>query len=460
MTLKHFEPWSPIGQDVFDTRKAAHLLRRAGFGGTAEQVSRAVADGLEATVEGLFDEAADEEKEFGRTFEAIAGPFIDFDEVDQLRAWWVYRMVRTRVPLREKLTLFWHGHFATGFEKVNDARLMARQVDTIRRLAWGNFRDLVLAMAKDPAMLVWLDGESSTKAHPNENFARELMELFTCGIGHYTEADVQAAARAFTGWHRDGAEFVFHPDEHDPGRKTVPGQDGPVRRRRHHGPPDPAPGHAPADRRQAPPLLRLARARPRGDRRGRRAAGADPARHQVVPPRAVPVALLLLGPCYRKRISSPAEFAVGAVRTLGSDGPRPQVAEQMNEMGQALLEPPNVKGWDGETEVDQLQHLGRPDHLRPGDLPARERGPVRGEPRPLGDRPRHAQGARRGRRPPGRCPPPGRPPPGDPPGPGRLPPGRRRWPALASLPRRRRGPGQKTRALLALMLALPEYHAC
>jgi uncharacterized protein (DUF1800 family) len=98
---------------------------------------------------------------------------------------------------------------------------MHRQIETIRRLAGGSFRDLVLAMARDPAMLVYLDGQSNTKEHPNENFARELMELFTCGIGHYTEKDVQEAARAFSGWHREGGEFVFKTEDHDAGRKKL-----------------------------------------------------------------------------------------------------------------------------------------------------------------------------------------------------------------------------------------------
>ena len=135
-------------------------------------------------------------------------------------------MMTTRAPLREKLTLFWHGHFATGSEKVDSPRLMHQQIETIRRHAWGNFRDLTLAIARDPAMVVWLDGESNTKEHPNENFARELMELFTCGIGHYTETDVQEGARAFTGWHREGAEFVFQADDHDVGRKQFLGKSG------------------------------------------------------------------------------------------------------------------------------------------------------------------------------------------------------------------------------------------
>ncbi len=113
-----------------------------------------------------------------------------------------------------------------------------RQIETIRRHAWGNFRDLTLAMARDPAMLVWLDGESSTKEHPNENFAREPMEyLFTCGIGHYTEKDVQRPP-AFTGWHRDGAAFTFNADAHDSGRKHF--QNRQDRRHRRHRHPDAA----------------------------------------------------------------------------------------------------------------------------------------------------------------------------------------------------------------------------
>src|SRR5262249_2684236 len=104
--------------------------------------------------------------------------------------------------------------------------LMHQQCETLRRLAWGNFRELVLAVSRDPAMLVYLDGETSTKANPNENFARELMELFTLGVGHYTEKDVREAARAFTGWHRDNARYNFDAEAHDDGDKTVLGHTG------------------------------------------------------------------------------------------------------------------------------------------------------------------------------------------------------------------------------------------
>jgi uncharacterized protein (DUF1800 family) len=350
MRSTHFAPWSPTEGDPFDARKAAHLLRRAGFGSSPAQVERAVSEGLEATVEGLFDEAEDESKRFAQTFEAIAGQLVDFSDVDQLRGWWAYRMATTAVPLREKLALFWHGHFATSIDKVEDAHLMHRQVETLRRLAWGNFRDLVLAIARDPAMIAYLDGESNTKAHPNENFGRELMELFTCGIGNYTEADVKAAARAFTGWHREGAEFAFKADEHDGARKQFLGKSG-----KFDG------GdvveilieHPATPRRIAAKLLRFF-------------ATPDPSPEVVDEAAEVFVRTRLdvkwflrelfqsryffSRDCIRTRISSPAEFVIGTIRTLGVRWAGAQLAEQLSSMGQALFAPPNVKGWDGETK--------------------------------------------------------------------------------------------------------------
>ena len=349
MSPTHFAPWSPGVDDPFDSRKAAHLLRRSGFGASPDEIARAVKDGLEATVEGLFDEAEDESRLFAQTFEAIAGQFADFSEVDQLRGWWAYRMVKTRAPLREKLALFWHGHFATSIEKVEDAHLMSRQVDTIRRLAWGNFRELVLAIARDPAMIAYLDGDSNTKARPNENFGRELMELFTCGIGHYTEADVKEAARAFTGWHREGAEFAFRPEAHDDARKRFLGRSG-----RFDGGDvvdilmqDPA-----TPRRIATKLLRFFAA-PEPSAEVVEEAGKLLERTRLDIKwflRDLFQSRYFFSPaCYRSRIGSPAEFVVGTVRTLGARWAGRQIAERMGQMGQALFAPPNVKGWDGET---------------------------------------------------------------------------------------------------------------
>ncbi len=350
MRSNQLAPWNPGSSDPFDARKAAHLLRRSGFGAAPDQIDRAVKDGLEATVEGLFDPAEAESKQFDQTFEAIAGSLVDFSEIDQLQGWWAYRMVKTSVPLREKLTLFWHGHFATSVEKVEDVHLVHQQVETFRRLAWGNFHDLVLAVAKDPAMIAYLDGDSNGKEHPNENFARELMELFTCGIGHYTEADVQAAARAFTGWHRDESGFLFEADEHDEGRKTFLGKSG----RFDGGDIIEILMQSPATpRRIATKLLRFF-------------AAPDPS------PEVIDEAAALLertrldikwflrdlflsryfysSACYRSRISSPVEFVVGTVKTLGIRWAGTELAGPISTMGQSLFAPPNVKGWDGESK--------------------------------------------------------------------------------------------------------------
>jgi uncharacterized protein (DUF1800 family) len=350
MRSTHLAPWSPSDRDPFDVRKAAHLLRRTGFGASPDDLEKAVKEGLEVTVEGLFDEAEDESKQFDQTFQAIAGSLIDFSDVDQLRGWWAYRMVKTRVPLREKLTLFWHGHFASSVEKVEDVHLMQRQLDTIRRLAWGNFHDLVLAIAKDPAMIVYLDGESNTKAHPNENFGRELMELFTCGIGHYTEADVQAAAKAFTGWHREGAEFAFKSDEHDDSRKKFLGKSG-----RFDGGDIveilmQSPG---TPRRIAAKLLRFfAEPEPAPEVIDEAAALLERTRLDIkwFLRDLFQSRYFFSTTCYRSKISSPAEFVVGAVRTLGIRWASTELIEPMNQMGQALFAPPNVKGWDGESK--------------------------------------------------------------------------------------------------------------
>src|SRR5262245_22217621 len=220
MRYEQLAPFIPGEDGSWDTRTAAHLLRRAGFGASSQEIQQAVTNGLEAAVEDLFDDAESEEAEFQDTFKRISGSFIEFGDAGALQAWWCYRMMKTNVPLREKLTLFWHGHFATSIAKVEDTYLMHKQIETIRSHAWGNLRDLVAAIARDPAMLVYLDGDSNTKEHPNENFARELMELFTIGIGNYTEHDVLEAARAFTGWQRTNqAQFTFNPDLHDGKRK-------------------------------------------------------------------------------------------------------------------------------------------------------------------------------------------------------------------------------------------------
>ena len=147
-------------------------------------------------------------------------------ETRRLGFWWLDRMVQTQRPLEEKLTLFWHGHFATSEEKLRDYRKIMLQLETLRAGASGSFRDLLVAIAKDPAMLVYLDAAQNVKGAPNENFGREVMELFTMGVGNYTEDDIREAARAFTGWGNDDLTFVIDPNKHDDGTKTFLGRTG------------------------------------------------------------------------------------------------------------------------------------------------------------------------------------------------------------------------------------------
>src|SRR5262249_14433655 len=150
--LEQLAPFQPGKDGPWDARAAAHLLRRAGFGASKPEIDRAVKQGLAATVDALFAEAPEQENEFPETFSGISGQLLDFSDATQLQTWWIYRMLRTRTPLREKLTLFWHGHFATNYNKVEEAALMHKQCEMLRKLAWGDFRELVQAISRDPAM--------------------------------------------------------------------------------------------------------------------------------------------------------------------------------------------------------------------------------------------------------------------------------------------------------------------
>ncbi len=264
---------APIDPEAWTADRAAHLLERAGFGGTPAQVARlaamtperAVADLVNGDAEGAralppFDEsglwdpsliqfptsrpAATELAERtgaamgvrvkpggARPLQPVTNRFFYWLrattlETRRLAFWWLDRMVRSPHPLEEKMTLFWHGHFATTEEKVRDYRKMQAQLDTLRKGALGSFRDLLAAVSKDPAMLVFLDATHNVKGAPNENFGREVMELFTMGVGNYTEDDIREAARAFTGWTNDDLCFVFDASRHDDGVKQFLGRSG------------------------------------------------------------------------------------------------------------------------------------------------------------------------------------------------------------------------------------------
>ncbi len=208
--------------------KLAHLMRRAGFGVRPSQWQDLQKQGLSQVTQDLLhpEKTPDHLKVL---LEEIGGDYVDYNEINSVRQWWLYRMVHTRRPLEEKMTLFWHNHFATAMYKVDNSQRMWRQNETLRRYGMGSFRTLLQQIARDPAMLVWLDGRDNRVGKANENFAREIMELFTMGArGGYSEKDVAEAARSFTGWQGgDGpGGFIYNPGAHDDGEKTVLGQTG------------------------------------------------------------------------------------------------------------------------------------------------------------------------------------------------------------------------------------------
>src|SRR5262245_49140082 len=223
-------PWAPA-KGQWDARWAAHLYRRAAFGAARGELKDAVAAGLDSTVDKLFAAPKDSPPRAALiTTPPTVNPATGMPDASKdaavLRAAWLQRMIDGVEPLREKLALFWHNHFATSVKKVNDGMLMERHGELLFRHALGSFRQLVKDVSRDPAMLVWLDSNQNVKSHPNENYAREVMELFTLGVGNYSEKDVREAARAFTGWHQNSGRFTFVRGEHDVGSKTLLGQTG------------------------------------------------------------------------------------------------------------------------------------------------------------------------------------------------------------------------------------------
>ncbi len=223
-------PWNAVN--------AAYLLRRAGFGPTAAEVAAFTQLGQEAAVSRLVDyEAVDNSALEGRVaaLRARFGQVIpqpeDVEKLYVLYDEWAYRMIYTARPLEEKLTLFWHGHFATSYSKVDFADLLRVQNETLRRNAVGDFRQMLVDVSADPAMLIWLDNYLSVAEDPNENYAREILELFSLGIGNYTEEDINEIARCFTGWTLQesaqapgGIKTIFVNGIHDRGSKVVLGQ--------------------------------------------------------------------------------------------------------------------------------------------------------------------------------------------------------------------------------------------
>ena len=223
----------------------AHLLRRAGFGATYDELEESLSQGYEATVERLLhpEDAPEWDDALFRRYHVDQNSLM---LIESSQSYWLYRMINSQRPLEEKIALFWHGLFATAYGKLNHAKAVVNQTNTFRCHGLGTFRNLLSELSRDPAMIFWLDNKDNHKDAPNENYGRELLELFSMGIGTYTEADVKAAARAFTGWtianqdymsvraSRDSIwphgrldwQFVYRPEDHDDSPKTFLNQTG------------------------------------------------------------------------------------------------------------------------------------------------------------------------------------------------------------------------------------------
>jgi len=379
-------------------RDIEHLLRRAGFGARVDELDMYSQMSVNEIVDSLvnFDGIADDVDgnigKAGYVGTTTRGVFSPNSNITDARQRWLFRMVHSNRPLQEKMALFWHNHFATGYTKVAGAlgategtRYMAAkasedpgrvrgQIELFRDMALSNFRDLLVAVAKDAAMLVWLDGRTNTKAKPQENFAREIMELFTMGVGNYTEPDVYAGARVFTGWNlqrpglaSDGSqhyEFMYVPAQHDTasktfsfpissdGNKTIPA------RGQNDGMQDgidfinALAANPNTGRYLARKLFRffVSEFREPDESFVNRIAGVYlNSRFDM----RIVMRELFLSPefwdpkSYWARYSWPAEFVVRALKDVGWGGFSVDSAlTPLSNMGQILFDPPDVSGWD------------------------------------------------------------------------------------------------------------------
>ncbi len=354
-----------------DIALMAHLMRRAGFGVGRDDLEHCLEQGYEATVEELLDTAnADNLPD-----DLIRRYHVEQSELRDLAgsaAYWMYRMISTASPLEEKMALFWHGLFATGYTKLNQARSQLNQVEMFRRNGLGPFDDLLLEISRDPAMLVWLDNNDNHGSAINENYGRELLELFSMGIGNYTEDDIKECARAFTGWTLGNAEYMavraqkdsiwpygriawhfdYRDQDHDHGEKTFLGETG------HFNGDDIINIIAKQDATADFICTRLFQffAADEVTADGQQTIAAMKETYFESGYRIKDVLRTLFNSDYFKsddarfaRVKGPVELVVGAIRMAGSyQTPTlgiEKVSNNMLYMGQGLLQPPTVEGW-------------------------------------------------------------------------------------------------------------------
>ena len=354
-----------------DIALMGHLMRRAGFGASRDELEERVDKGYEAVVEELLY-PGDPQNLPDDIIRRYHTEQAEMRLSDGAAAYWLYRMITSRCPLEEKLSLFWHSLFATGYSKLNQARALVNQIEMFRRHGMGSFPNLLVELSKDPAMIIWLDNNENHKDAINENYGRELLELFSMGIGNYTEDDIKECARAFTGWTLGNAEYMamrasrdsiwpysriswfyeYREGDHDDGEKTFLGETG-----RFNGEDiveiivrQEATAHFVCTR-----LFQFFAADD-VDEAGEEVIGAMIRTYFDSNYEIRSILRTLFNSDYFKsedarfaRVKGPVELVVGAVKLAGSyTAPTQgieQVARQAMYMGQGLLQPPSVEGW-------------------------------------------------------------------------------------------------------------------
>jgi uncharacterized protein (DUF1800 family) len=356
-TARSTDPWAPYvpGDEApWDLRRVVHLHRRAGFAATWGEIRRDLKDGPQASLDRVLAGKAATDgvpAEFEKTADLLGEAADTSDYPARLKAWWLYRMLFGPDPLTERLPLLWHNHFATSNLKVNNLAFMRRQNQLFRKLGRGLFGELLGAVVHDAAMLIWLDAPSNRKGHPNENLARELMELFSLGIGHYSEHDVKEAARALTGWRVNNEVFTEIADRHDEGEKTILGQTG-------HWKGDDLVRmvleHPATSRRLAWRVCELFLSEKAMKTADLDALAAGLRERNLDIGWAVETVLrsqaFFVDANLGDRVLSPVEYVIGAARALELFDPPCStltLADWCGRLGQDLFYPPNVGGWPG-----------------------------------------------------------------------------------------------------------------
>jgi hypothetical protein len=381
-------PYAANDQAPWNLRRVVHLHRCAGFAATWGEIQRDLKDGPKASLDRVLAGKAATDgvpEEFEKTADLLGESAASSGDPARLKAWWVYRMLFGPDPLIERLTLLWHNHFATSNLKVENLAAMRRQNELFRKLGRGPFGVLLSAVAHDPALLVWLDAPSNRKGHPNENLARELMELFSMGVGHYTEADVKEAARALTGWSLDDEAFVEIAVRHDAGEKRILGHAGPwkgddlVRLVLEHTATAQRLAWRVCELFLGEKAMKIADVGALADGLRVRRLDMGWAVETVLRSR-----IFFAEENLGHRVLSPVEYVIGAARALELFDPPSStlvLAEWCGRLGQDLFYPPNVGGWpSGRSWLTTRAVIGRANYAaalldgkrvgRPGPLDA------------------------------------------------------------------------------------------